>query len=142
MENASKALIIAGAILLSILIIGLGMAVFNNASSTVQSANMDAQEVNAHNAQFESYQGKQKGSAINKLLNMIVLNNNEYEDRPITVDYKDVTDMKGEDISTFLNGGDDNDIKLNTTYKVTFQTDSKTGLINKCIIKAFSSSES
>jgi len=29
MENASKALIIAGAILLSILIIGLGMAIYN-----------------------------------------------------------------------------------------------------------------
>ena len=31
MENASKALIIAGAILLAIAIIGVGMYVFNNA---------------------------------------------------------------------------------------------------------------
>ena len=32
MENASKALIIAGAILLSILIIGLGMAIYQQAA--------------------------------------------------------------------------------------------------------------
>ena len=40
MENASKALIIAGAILLSILIISLGIMVFQNAKSTVGSADM------------------------------------------------------------------------------------------------------
>ena len=35
MENASKALIIAGAILLSILIIAIGMFIYNSASSTI-----------------------------------------------------------------------------------------------------------
>ena len=47
MENASKALIIAGAILLSIAIIGIGMAVFQMASGTISSANMSAQEIEA-----------------------------------------------------------------------------------------------
>ena len=36
MENASKALIIAGAILLSIAIIGVGMYVFQNVQETIQ----------------------------------------------------------------------------------------------------------
>lgn len=40
MENASKALIIAGAILLSVLIISLGIMVYNNAKNTVGSANL------------------------------------------------------------------------------------------------------
>ena len=35
MENSSKALLIAGAILLAILLIGVGMYTYNNASSTV-----------------------------------------------------------------------------------------------------------
>ena len=35
MENASKALIIAGAILLSILIIGLGMSIFNASKTAI-----------------------------------------------------------------------------------------------------------
>ena len=41
MENASKALIIAGAILLSILIIGLGMMVFNQAKEAMTGTGMD-----------------------------------------------------------------------------------------------------
>lgn len=41
MENASKALIIAGAILLSILIIGLGMFIYQQASGAMGNANLD-----------------------------------------------------------------------------------------------------
>ena len=38
MENASKALIIAGAILLSILIITIGLYVYSNAKSTIDNS--------------------------------------------------------------------------------------------------------
>ena len=41
MENASKALIIAGAILISIMIIGLGVAIFSKAKSNVNSQNLN-----------------------------------------------------------------------------------------------------
>lgn len=61
MENASKALIIAGAILLSIAIIGIGMAVFQMASGTISSANMSAQEIEAYNSEFSKYEGKVNG---------------------------------------------------------------------------------
>ena len=57
MENASKALIIAGAILLSILIISLGIMVFQNAKSTVGSADMSETEMQAFNGKFSSYLG-------------------------------------------------------------------------------------
>ena len=40
MENASKALIIAGAILLSIAIIGIGMYVYNNAATAMEGTDM------------------------------------------------------------------------------------------------------
>ena len=60
MENASKALIIAGAILLSILIITLGLGVYNNASSSMKNASLDPQELQAHNSQFLAYEGRQK----------------------------------------------------------------------------------
>ena len=55
MENASKALIIAGAILLAILIIGLGVFIYNQASNTVSSTGMDQVAVRQFNAQFEPY---------------------------------------------------------------------------------------
>ena len=60
MENASKALIIAGAILLSILIISLGIMVYNNAKNTVGSSNLDKQEIQTFNSQWEQYEGSNK----------------------------------------------------------------------------------
>ena len=46
MENASKALIMAGAILVAILIVSLGVLIFNNFSKSVKdSANMDEQAI-------------------------------------------------------------------------------------------------
>ena len=71
MENASKALIIAGAILLSILIIALGVFVFNQAKSAVGNTGLSDQEVAAFNSKFESYEGNQKGSSVKALINTV-----------------------------------------------------------------------
>ena len=50
MENSSKALIIAGAILISILIIGLGVTIFQNAQKVIKgSGNVDSQAAMAKN---------------------------------------------------------------------------------------------
>ena len=64
MENASKALIIAGAILLSILLISLGIVIFNQAKDVVSGSGMTQAEQQSFNAKFTQYQGTQKGSAI------------------------------------------------------------------------------
>ena len=46
MENASKALIIAGSILISILVISLGVMIFRNMSNTVEkNANLNKQQI-------------------------------------------------------------------------------------------------
>ena len=50
MENASKALIIAGAILLAILLISLGIMIFNQAQDTVNNSGMSQAEITAFNA--------------------------------------------------------------------------------------------
>lgn len=63
MENASKALIIAGAILLAIAIIGVGMFVFQNVQETITgSADMSSQEIAAYNQTFTAYSGNVRGS--------------------------------------------------------------------------------
>lgn len=81
MENASKALIIAGAILLSILIIGIGMAVFNMARSTANRANLDEQVVMTYNQKFTQYQGEAvRGSAVEALISQIVAVNADDDD--------------------------------------------------------------
>ena len=76
MENASKALIIAGAILLSILIIAIGIYVFNQANSTITSSmtSMNTQEKEAFNNNFTTYQGENSGSNVKALLTRVSAN--------------------------------------------------------------------
>lgn len=62
MENASKALIIAGAILISILLISLGIIMFNASKGTTDQANRTANAME---------QGAQKG--VNSIQNSLGL---------------------------------------------------------------------
>lgn len=80
MENASKALIIAGAILLSILIIAIGMFVYNSAQSTINDSlsQMSTSEKNAFNSAFTGYQGNQTGSQVKSLLGDLITNSATY----------------------------------------------------------------
>jgi hypothetical protein len=76
MENASKALIIAGAILLSILIISLGIMVYNNSKNTVNSANLSQQEIATFNSQWEAYVGSNKtASEVRTLISAVIASN-------------------------------------------------------------------
>ena len=80
MENASKALIIAGAILLAILIIGLGMFIYNQAADTLDGAQLDGQKVDSYNREFLQYEGTKQGSQVKTLLNNIKAHNRHAED--------------------------------------------------------------
>ena len=81
MENASKALIIAGAILLAILLISLGIMIFNQASSTLEGGGgMDEAQKSTFNARFQKYEGSIKGSQLKSLLNEIIAVNNDEND--------------------------------------------------------------
>ena len=77
MENASKALIIAGAILVSILIIGLGMALINAVQEPMAEAEgqMTQQALRQFNDTFLKYGGKQKGSAIRSMISEVIASN-------------------------------------------------------------------
>ena len=74
MENASKALIIAGSILVAILIISLGIMIFNNVSNSAKNAiNMDSKEIANFNAKITPYLGDSiSGSQVNALLQYCV----------------------------------------------------------------------
>ena len=78
MENASKALIIAGAILLAILLISLGIMIFNQAQDTVNNSGMSQAEITAFNNKFLKYEGKgKKTSDIKMLANEVLVSNAE-----------------------------------------------------------------
>lgn len=84
MENASQALIIAGAILLAILIIAIGMFVYNGAQSTISDsmASMSDQEVKAFNSKFLNYEGKASGSQVKNLIGDLISNSSTYAEEP------------------------------------------------------------
>lgn len=76
MENASKALIIAGSILVSIMIIGLGVIVYQRASGVTSSADFTDTKAQAQNGKFEDYYGKNVTAAEVKTLLTTIRSNN------------------------------------------------------------------
>ncbi len=76
MENASKALFIAGAILLAILIIGLGVFIYNQAANTVSDTGLDQLAVRQLNGQFEPYLNTEMGASYAKSLIDTINSNN------------------------------------------------------------------
>ena len=82
MENASKALIIAGAILISILLIAVGMMVYNSAMKPigVATGSMDSISIQMFNQRFQGYDGTQKGSNIKELISEVITSNSTNED--------------------------------------------------------------
>ncbi len=95
MENASKALIIAGAILLAILLISLGILIYNQAQDTIGHVNLSEQEIAAFNNKFTPYEGKNiRGPQVNALIQAVVANNQAASeegnsDKVITLTYPD-----------------------------------------------------
>ena len=132
MENASKALIIAGAILLAILIISLGILIFSQAQDTINSVNMDEQEIMAFNNKFTPYQGdNQRGSEVNALAQAVLSNNQSAKDngetatKGITVSGK-ITIKNDGSTTTFTR------LPSGTLYDVSFEY--KDSLVNKITI--------
>ena len=152
MENASKALIIAGAILLSILIIALGMTVYNSSSSVTEGMDMTSQEISSFNSTFLAYGGEKKGRQVAELVTKIQSNNSQYDDRQISIGFSDSStenkitnpdsivtaqySAKKSD-GTTVGTGTISDIRatinMTTTYKIVFDYNSK-GLIYNCTI--------
>lgn len=76
MENATKALLIAAAVLVAILIISLGLVVYNMAAETIDSVNFSGQEITAFNDKFTQYEGSNvRGSEVNAMLKTVLTSN-------------------------------------------------------------------
>ncbi len=89
MENASKALIIAGAILLAILLISLCIIIFSQAQDTVNNCGMTQAEVQTFNGQLVKYEGDQKGTVVKTMIQEVLAINNNGSGYTITVNVND-----------------------------------------------------
>ena len=63
MENATKALMIAAAVIVAILIISLVMGIFNTGAEQAQNANLDEYAIQQHNDKFTKYEGENKSGS-------------------------------------------------------------------------------
>lgn len=144
MENASKALIIAGAILLSILIIGIGMTIFKQASTALDGANMNSEQIAAYNSVFEGYEGSKKNGSDAQTLVQEINNHNrtEEDDTKMIAIYNSAfpadlnATVASEDVE---NNSSDAKYKKSTyktgkTYTISFAYDNNTGLLIAALI--------
>lgn len=80
MENASKALIIAGAILLAILIISLGIMIYNQAQQVADGGGMTQAELSTFNTKFLKYEGNKKGTIVKSMIQDVLASNADEEE--------------------------------------------------------------
>ena len=82
MENATKALMIAAAVLVVMLIIGLGIGVFNMASEQVDNAgDLSEYQIQQFNDKFRKFEGTSvSGADVNAMLTVVFNHNNSQAD--------------------------------------------------------------
>lgn len=145
MENASKALIIAGAILISILIVSLGVLIFNRmGGSAKEAANMDEQEVANFNSKITPYVGKNiSGSQVNALIQLVISLDNAAKSsgdatKAVTITYPISNNQKNkiEFDGTTVNGlNNEKRVKTGSgVYYTVTATYGDNGLINTIVV--------
>ena len=151
MENASKALIIAGAILLSILIIAIGMYIYTSSHNSISEAGsqISEQEKTSFNQQWNTYEGAQGGNNIKALLQKVIGNcntNAQEEQRLVDVvcSRPKSTGLGGVRINVRVDNIEDsiqeltvlrNLIEARHTYYVQLEYDPQTSLVSKIVIR-------
>ncbi len=121
MENASKALIIAGAILIAIVLIAVGVLVVNNMNEPVEQGveGMTDQAKQIFNRKFESYQGTQNANNVRALLSAIrASNSSDTQIHQVTVKFGGDGVTGGTDDNTITTA--QNSISTAYTYNVSF----------------------
>ena len=137
MENASKALIIAGAILISIVLVSVGVIVVNSLNTDDAVTTMTQQEIQAFNSKFDSAAGLNKtGTIVKSLIGTVITNNAQYSgdtEKTIKVTMGDTTEATDSTtLSTMRNS-----VNSSKRYDITM-TYGSTGIINGITIQEHS----
>lgn len=126
MENASKALLIAASVLIVILLIAVGMRIFNSTSGTADNVEttMNATEIATFNSKFTAYAGTGKSASQVRALANIVIANNATNQHEVSLDGE--TDATG--ITQYV-------ADLEGTYNIVMYDDDENGLIDYIVIE-------
>ena len=87
MENASNALLIAGAVLLAMLVIGVAMTMYNYLITVVDDSDgqLNAALIRSHNEEFTKYDGTVMGSDVKSCISTILSYNKNIAQAEIKV---------------------------------------------------------
>ena len=127
MENATKALLIAAAILIAIVLISIGVFVLRQGQNALNSADLSEAEIVAYNSKFESYTGTQRGTNVNALFDRLEIVNRE------------LTANGGNGITVTGNTTNKSAVRTNVYYSVTIKEKDAAGLITKIEINSLGS---
>lgn len=133
MENASKALIIAGAILISILLISVGVLIMNSTGDTQASVEDSAATIakRTFNSNFTPFEGPGQSAAQIRTLISTVKSSNASNDAENSVS------IVGKDGTTFSA----KTLKSSKKYTVDLDYSDKTGYVNKITISETTESD-
>lgn len=139
MENATKALIIAGAVAVSLLILSLGMYFYKQATSGVNLDKLSQAQKDEFNQEFTKYEGSSvSGMNVNELIQKVIRSNTD-----------ELANESGKYITLKLNGSDcvgvdesngtvtkgaTTKVKSGYTYKVVVEDKGEHGLIDTITI--------
>ena len=138
MENASKALILAGSILIAIIIISLGVMIFNNYSNSVKNnTSLDRQTIAAFNRRIDPYIGDNKSaSQVNTLRDIAISINNNAKVEGGSMQYVNMT-IDGSEVTSYKTLNNEVEVVIKDKkaetgkfYKVEPTYNPDTGLIN------------
>lgn len=144
MENASKALIIAGSILVAIMIVAMGVTIFNKARGSADTTSLDSAEITMFNQKFERFAGdSQSGSNVKSLISFAISNASTNKDEPSKLPYvinndkhsHDAKPTDGSSTYTSMLGKIRGDIKATASYNVTITYNDASGFIKEIIIE-------
>ena len=107
----------------------LSSMIYNEGQQAMEDANnsLSSMEITQFNTQFTQYQGSQRGSVINSLLNQVVASNAMYDDRKVTVSGDITMDADATEVPASM-------INTSSTYMVTFNYNYDTGLVDEIVI--------
>ena len=126
MENASKALVIAGAILIVILLISIGIAILNSTSNLQKEVNegIESTEVQSFNEQFTKFEGRIVNASQVKSLLLLTKANNAY------YDFDSNTPIGTDKYVKITGSVTSNSLFANKTYKVSIDSYNQNGYVS------------
>ena len=131
MENATKALLIAAAILIAIVLVSIGVFVLRQGQDAMGTINMNETEVLAFNSRLTTYEGTIRGSNLKSLKQRVDLVNKDLE-------LKGAKAIKITELEAVLNSSDFSTAKYYTVDMSSEGLRDNMGLIQEIKVKSAS----